>query len=148
MLDSVVLINEIIQIKKQYANEVSGDRKAWPKSIKDRVLELIENGMSRKQVSRLTEISYDTICQWFIQKNKNRPPDTSFQEVNIKNTPAVPTLKSGTVTVPKLEIPKNIEQKFNTSVTLLTPSGYTVTGSPVEVFELLKLMNQGGFSCF
>lgn len=59
------LIDEIKQLRTQYLAEIGdGGRKPWPKSIKERVLELCRFGMSASDVSKHTEIPYHSVLPW------------------------------------------------------------------------------------
>ena len=51
------LIQEIIQVREQYFAEVGEDkRRAWPKSIRDRMLELCNQKYNRKELAERTGI--------------------------------------------------------------------------------------------
>ena len=54
----------------QYREEIPGGRKAWPKSIKDRVVELHRLGMGSTAIANATGITYFTIHNW-----KKRSPE-------------------------------------------------------------------------
>ena len=59
------LIDEVQQLRKQYLAEIGdGGRKPWPKSIKQRVLELCRSDLSAAEVSELTEIPYHSVLPW------------------------------------------------------------------------------------
>ena len=63
--ESKQLISEVKDLMRQYQAEVGeGGRKAWPKSIKERVLRLCEKGMPSGEVSRLTGVPYHSTLPW------------------------------------------------------------------------------------
>ena len=64
MQNTAQLIEEIKQISIQYQAEVGRGRKAWPKSIKDRVAILFSSGMKAPTISKATGLAYYTILKW------------------------------------------------------------------------------------
>ena len=119
------LIDEITQLTIQYKNEVPGGRRAWPKSIKERVFELVDSGAKRGEICERTGIAYHTIHGWLDQRKASLP--ATFEQVAV--VAEVPTKrkrrgprKSSTVTV-KNEV---------VTVTVKTPNGYVIEGLPVK----------------
>ena len=125
-----LLINEINQMKDQYFAEVGADaRRAWPKSIRERVLLLDDMKMNRKELARLTGVPYETIMQWRYQENKNEK--RQFHALAVREG------KNATVTVasPKVTVP-------NATVTVTTPTGYRIEGVADEVAKVLKALGR------
>jgi len=106
---SEVIFNEIDQIKSQYQVEVGSHRKAWPKSIRSRVIELQRLEFSNRQISERTGISSKTIyswsSSWVAKLNKQSkktdsksliavPTPTKFIPVQISNAPSIHPKKS------------------------------------------------------
>jgi transposase len=104
------IIDEINQIRDQFRSEVSGRRKQWPKSIKSRVVHLLDLGMRPKEIQSHCGISFHTVSLWKSQKSASK-----FHEIPVlassekKQNPATVTVtkkskrprltKSTTVTV-------------------------------------------------
>jgi transposase len=123
------LVSEIKQIHSQYLEEVgNGGYKVWPKSIKDRVFELVDGVNSIKVASEMCGISAHTIYQWRSDQKKS-----NFKSLTVVNQQS----KSPTVTVPKAKpILKSKEQ--SPTVTVTTPQGFTIKGlSSDEAVEIL-----------
>lgn len=131
------LISEIKQIKIQYESEVSSDRKAWPRAIKSRVIELLESKVSASVIAREAGLPYDTVLRWRPKGMKRfrgprRKPD-AFKELLVLNdhkanektgTVTVPTLpesKVRTVTVPEEELVDD-----SAIITVTTPQGFKI----------------------
>ena len=116
------LIEEIKQLHQQYLAEIGdGGRKPWPKSIKDRVLMLCEQGVPAMEVSQLTGISYHSVLPWrkkagFVRdkaKGKKRSKFhtltvTDLVPVEAENNLKEPATRAVTVQVPgigSIELP-------------------------------------------
>ncbi len=104
------LLKDVKQMVAQWRDEAPGGRKAWPKSIRDRVLELSRLGMGSTAIAQATGLTYFTIHGW-----KKRRPE--FRAVAIA--------KSATVTVPMPT--KNIA-----TVTVTTAKGLKFEGITFE----------------
>jgi hypothetical protein len=66
------LIEEIRQIREQYQAEVGSKRKPWPKSIRERVIELCDLGVAMPKIAEQIEVPYQTVTSWRKQK-KSQP---------------------------------------------------------------------------
>jgi hypothetical protein len=108
------IISEIAQIMEQYRKEVPGGRRAWPESIKSRVIRLRGAGLRCAEISRRTGLPYYTVLEW-------RKSATAFVEL-----PVVKEKKVGTVTVPSLG-----------TVTVFLPSGVRIDGVGAELLKAL-----------
>ena len=109
-----ILINEILQIKSQYAREVGpGGRKVWPRAIKDRICELSNLGMTIKSIAEMTGISAETLYVWRAVARKS-----GFKSLAVVNK------KSAIATV-----------------TVATPNGFVIEGLPagLTIDFLLKI---------
>lgn len=96
------LLGELAQLQGQYKSEVPGARKAWPRSIKERVAKVAELGVSSAEIARQTKIPYYTIHGW--AKSQSRKAPGKFREIAVvaaRQAPAPPAsvAESGTVTV-------------------------------------------------
>ncbi len=128
------LLTEVSQIIAQYRQEVPGRRRAWPESIKNRVLELQRMGFERSDIAKGTGISYFTIFNWGEAKAPR------FEPVAIvPSRRALP--KAATVTVTKCRRRHRPScRPALTTVTVTMPGGIRIEGVTVEV--LLKLLPQ------
>ncbi|MCC6276277.1 MAG: hypothetical protein IT289_00020 [Oligoflexia bacterium] len=117
------IISEVNQMREQYLSEVGEDRRrAWPKSIRERILHLDAMEMNRKEIARLTGVPYETIMQWRYYQKKM----TQFHALEVR--------KNATVTVAS----RNSGPEENATVTVTSPSGYRVEGVPDAVIRVLK----------
>lgn len=133
------LLDEVRQLVTQYRQEVPGSRKAWPRSIKERVIELVGLGVSSAETARLTGISYYTIIYW-VEKMPAK-----FHSVRI-----VPAKSSATVTVAKRRGKKLLvgcrdnEVQQTVTVTVAPPSGIRIEGVTLSFLrELLPMLSEG-----
>ncbi len=124
------LVSEIKQIHEQYLVEVgAGGHKVWPRSIKDRVFDLVANVGSVKKASAMCSISAQTIYQWRSDQKKS-----NFKSLTVVNDRS----KSSMVTVPntKTSVLKSKDQAQ--AITVTTPKGYVIKGLlPRDVIEIL-----------
>jgi hypothetical protein len=101
-----ILCDEIKQIHEQYVQQVGpSGRKAWPKAIKERALEVDRLVNSTKEAAELTGLSADLFYYWRSQAKKS-----GFKSL------AVVEKKSPSVTV-----------------TVTTPKGYMIEGLPADM---------------
>ena len=123
---SEVLLDDLKQIYTQYQKEVPSKRKPWPESIRDRVSQLQQQGVSCRQISDETGIPTWTIYGWA----KKRSKKNSFLPVKVitKNESLVTTPRVKPVTVTKL-----------VTVTIVMPSGIRVEGLSANLaMEMVK----------
>ena len=109
------IVSEIVEIMEQYRREVPSGRRAWPESIKKRVLTLRESGIRCAEISRRTGLPYYTVLEW--QKSP-----TAFLELPV----VMKAEKVGTVTVPTSGV-----------MTVSFPSGVRIEGVDVEALKAL-----------
>jgi hypothetical protein len=147
------LIDEIKQVTLQYNVEVGRANKAWPKSVSDRVVQLLEGGMNSRRISRETGISYHTVLKWRAKKCAPRgrysgkfkeivlSSGSERQEVNV--VAAVQNV-SPPQDAPFVEIPKRERMTVGTS------DGFSIeVGSLEEAVRLVCALRvaEGGSSC-
>lgn len=127
------LVAEIQELTRQYHAEVSSKRKPWPKSIKDRVRELVSSGVPQKKTAELIDIPYATIMSW---KNPKKKSKSDFHGLTVR--------PGSTVTVGPSD-----SQKSNPSltVTVRTPEGY-ILEVPESIAAKIILQLQRGAECF
>ena len=108
-----ILIQEIIEISRQYREEVNSKRgAAWPKAIKGRVEELARTGMGAKKIAAATGLPHSTIYTW-------GPKLTGkFKEVK-----ALPAIK-----------PNPIVKSEDSTLIVVTPKGLRIEGISFEQF--------------
>lgn len=113
------LIEQILQIKSQYESQVSGKHKQWPRVIKDRIVSLFHSGMKIHAIAERTGISPHTVASWTAKMNRK-----SFREIKVS-------------VAAKAVAPT--PQKFNGTVTIVSPSGYRIEGiDSADVAALLQ----------
>lgn len=128
------ILAEVSQIIAQYQQEVPGRRRAWPESIKNRVLELQRLGLERKDIAKRTGISYYTIFNWGVAKAPRFEPVAV-----VPSRRALP--KAATVTVTPRRHHHRVRPTLAT-VTVTMPGGIRIEGVTVEI--LLKVLPQLG----
>lgn len=104
------LLQDIREMTAQYRAEIPGGRKAWPNSIREKVLELSRSGMKSSAIAEATGLKYFTVHGW-----KKRAP--GFRAVAIA--------KAATVTVP---IAPALPEQTPATVTVTTKSGLKIEG--------------------
>ncbi len=128
--DADRIISEINQMREQWFTEVeAGARRTWPKSIRERVMQLHVMKVKSKDIARLTKVPYETILQWrhYLRKKERR-----FHAVQVRNN------DNASVTLASVEI-----ESKNLGVTVTTPSGYRVEGPTIEVLKILQSLGGG-----
>lgn len=116
MKDASRIIDEIRQIEKQYEGEVGSRRRPWPASIRSRIDQLSNLGMSFRAISEATGVPYYSIMNW--RHGKHREKKESFHALTV----AAPIEPVATVTVPVVS--SDTEAWPSGTVTVTTPDGY------------------------
>lgn len=130
-METSQIFSEIKQIKEQYAREVSGRRRPWPKSIKDRVWKLNELGHSLHSIAREIAIPYMTLKSW------ERKRCSSFRAVKVRGLGAsrLPT------TVDRLTADRSTVEgttaQDQSSASVILPSGIRIEGLDFESLIVL-----------
>lgn len=130
------ILNEIEQIAIQYQAEVPGKRKAWPQSVKDRVLELKRLGSTETEISRMTGISVQTIWSWKLKQKVTElsAPTSGFLPVQIKpSTVTVEVASDKPVPI------KRRARKNSQTLTVVTPLGFRLEGLTVN--QIVSVLN-------
>ncbi len=96
-----LLLKDIREMAEQYREEIPGGRKAWPKSIKNKVLELYSLGLGPTEVAQETGLAYFTVHNW---KRRNPP----FKQLVV----AAPTVPAVQATCPILTVTVTINGKI------------------------------------
>ena len=131
------LIEEILSLKSQYQEEVSSHHKPWPKSIKARVLELVDHGLRPHEISQLTQLSYHTLYRWGVRRSsvaKDKKKIKTFHPLTVTEKDLNPPLVKKTCTVTEKE-----------NLRLITPDGYclefTYLPTMVSALQILRRGN-------
>jgi hypothetical protein len=145
---SKVLLEEIQQVISQYRREVPGRRRAWPESVKNRVVQLCALGVEPKRVAKMTSLSYYTILSWIPDSHRRRyrPRQASeksearahFAPVSIRQQ--LPDIASVTVAMNSTVITPTIST--NATVTVTLPDGIRIEGVSAEF--LRSWLGKGG----
>ena len=130
------LFDEIHQLVNQYKQEVPGRRRAWPVSIKDRILEICTNGeMSLYEVANRSGIPYHTLLTWRFKDKKKAFKELAIVSVSPKPEPE---LKSATVTVMK----RRRYQKSGQTITVTVGNGMKIEG--LDLNGAVRIVKQLG----
>jgi hypothetical protein len=143
-----VIFEEIRQLMAQYCREVPGGRRAWPGSIKVRVVKLFGLGLPLAEISKRSELSYHTILNWVPQERrrqyrarqrKETGPNGHFAPVAIRESReiATVTVTKGTKVLPPIKAE-------NVTVTVILPNGIRIEGVTPDF--LRSWIGQGGGS--
>ncbi len=117
------ILEEISQLCLQYKAEVPGRRRAWPRSIKDRVLALRRLGVSYVKIAQGSGLSAATLYSWKLEQK-----GASFMPVKVtaKSTPTVTVGASAE------------RERVSPTVTVITPSGFRIEGlCALDITELV-----------
>ena len=63
--ESQQILNEVLEVMSQYRDEVDGTGRRWPKSVRTRVVRLVELGVPKRRISQETKIPKATVYAWF-----------------------------------------------------------------------------------
>ena len=144
MAEAERLISEIKQIKAQYVAEVGSGRRAWPRSIKERVACLDDLGLPIRSLAEKCDIPYETMILWgYKRRREGIQPGNGFHELKVGGQlPAIS--KSSTVTVAKSKMSKS-DPVSDARLRLTTRSGFSIDGLDIEsVLTLLSRLETSG----
>jgi hypothetical protein len=100
------LLSEINQMREQYVAGVGEGRRKWPRSIKERILKLIDLGLRMRQIAERAGIPYETVCQWKYQRDQ-KPEAFHSLPVVVKRKQKPSITNAGTVTAPYAGHPRS-----------------------------------------
>jgi hypothetical protein len=133
------LLSEINQMREQYVAEVGGGRRKWPRSIKERVLKLIDLGLRLRQIAERTGVPYETVCQWKYQRD-HKPEAFHSLPVVVERKQKPSITNAGTVTAPANQITQNEKP-----ISIRTPDGYWIRAwSPEAAVLVIRSLRGGG----
>ena len=81
--------------EKLLESKPQGARTQWPKEIKTSVLNSLKKGISKKQLSKKTGISYAVICRWAYKKRKEKDKGSFKQLAFMDQNPLIILSKRG-----------------------------------------------------
>jgi hypothetical protein len=111
------LVSEVRQLSSQYLNEVPSRRRAWPRSIKERVLQLLQLELSCEDVATLTGIPSPTIYSW---KPKSQSVESTFLPIQVVAEPPS--------SVRPIEPRKRGRKKGSPTIIVIAPNGTRFEG--------------------
>ena len=115
------IADEVRQLCAQYAAEVPSKRRTWPKSIKERVFQLLDLEVRCEVIAAQTGIPVATIYGW----KCGRGQPQAFLPVQVVADKAV-TLQSKSPSIPK---PRRRKQRQRTpTIIVVAPNGVRFEG--------------------
>ena len=119
------------------AAEVGSRRRAWPESVRERVFELQNLGLTFDAITKRTGISYFTIKNW---NQKNREEE-AFHSLSVSGNyeTAVVELEPATVTVTGSSALAASSSPQLVSVTVTTPDGFRLEIN--EINAVISIIN-------
>lgn len=134
------ILDELQQVCDQYRREMPGKRKPWPESIRERILQLRDLGLSFHTISVETGIPAMTLYSWGPdgKTRKRKRPGGAFLPVKIAQV-APPT----TLTVKHDIRPAEEERRGSLgTVTIVLTTGIRVEGLDVAAAaDLLRRLS-------
>lgn len=115
---AAALFRELEEICAQYKQEVPGRRRAWPESVKKRVLALRGLGINSHQVAKRLPIPYMTLVSW-------HGKSAGFLPVKVASSKPPTTV---TVVSRRNEHRDRPKRRAPTTVTVVLTSGVRVEG--------------------
>jgi len=126
------VVDEIRQLCNQYRNEVPSRRRTWPRSIKERVLQLLQLELSADEVASLSGIPAPTIYSWKARPATDHPAFIPV-EIVAKRQPSVR----------KAEPRRRDRKKPFLTIIIIAPNGTRFEGldlkSALEVAREMRL---------
>jgi hypothetical protein len=132
------ILEEVQQMISQYREEVPGARHTWPASIKTRILKLNGLGLTPKEISAASGLSYFTVVNWIPKEDRRRyrtgkqktEQEGQFAQVAIRTPP--PAIATVTVAKRLKQLPAQTVSGSDlvktATVTVTLPSGIRIDG--------------------
>lgn len=120
---SAELVDEISQLVSQYRREVPGPHRAWPESLRSRVIELHELGFNFSEISRKTGLPYYTILKW-----RDEFTPRAFRMLRVAEKKKVASVA---VTDPAAKV-GSVAEASTTGAVVVLPSGARIEGLGLE----------------
>lgn len=131
------LCHEIRQIYEQYLREVPSRRRAWPESIRSRVVQLWQLGVSCNRIANETGISVKTLYSWKAKNHKS-------QFLSVPLVASSPSTEAG-IRSKHIPTEQSQPQHQTQSLTLAVrlPSGMRIEGLNLEMmFAVVEHLEQ------
>jgi hypothetical protein len=77
------LVEEIIHFKGQFREQFPGHNRAYPFLIRERVRTPAREGLALKKIADLTQISYDTVLNWFSKSPRSPKSKQNFLQAHL-----------------------------------------------------------------
>ena len=126
-IDRDQIVNELRELCTQYEAEVPSRRRTWPKSIKDRVHQLLQSELSCERVSSLCGISAATIYGWKAAAGRAAAP--IFLPVQIVDKKAEPVAARPT---PRPRARRRGRARSAPTIIVIAPNGLRFEGLDVS----------------
>lgn len=150
------VLDELRQICSQYAKEVPSRRRAWPESVKSRVLRLRFLGMSNHRIAQETGIPVMTLYSWKMPEPEKARLLAPEQEISGLPEGFLPVrvVKRRTGLVPRgrdnkhktnqiLTVKSAASRASPPTVTVILPNGLRLEGlSPEQAIEAARKLSQ------
>ena len=134
----VRIVDEVTELCAQYAQEVPSRRRTWPKSIKDRVLQLLQLELSCDSVANQTGIPVATIYSWKMAGK----PEQVFLPVKVVQS-HIPQVEPAPALEAKKAAKRRYRRRLATNIIVIAPSGIRFEGldvsSALQIAERLGL---------
>lgn len=114
------VVDEIRQLCRQYATEVPSRRRTWPRSIRDRVLQLLQLELSCEEVASLTGIPAPTVYSWKPKVSE----EPCFLPVQVVAEKALPVRKE--------PVKRRERKKATSTIIVIAPNGTRFEGLDVK----------------
>jgi hypothetical protein len=111
------IVDEIRELCGQYQNEVPSRRRTWPRSIKERVLQLLQLELSCEEINAQTGIPAPTIYSW---KSRSKP-EVAFLPIQVVPEKAPIAQKA-------VEPRRRERKKPPTTIIVIAPNGTRFEG--------------------
>jgi transposase-like protein len=121
------IVNELRELCTQYQAEVPSRRRTWPKSIKARVLQLLQSELSCEQVSGLCGISVATVYSWKAAAARAAAP--TFLPVQIVEKKAEPVAARPE---PRPRVRRRGRARPTPTIIVIAPNGLRFEGLDVS----------------
>jgi len=144
MGDVEQIVDEIRQIVTQYKKEVPQRGRAWPASIRERVITLSRLEVSNSEISAKTGIPVPTVYIWTSGKifNKRSKPSNSGEFVSVDVIPKKLTESQNKSLLAAREIPENLAAKNSKFYSATLPGGVRVDQLNLEaLIELSRRLS-------
>jgi len=145
----VQIIEEIRELCAQYAQEVPSRRRTWPKSIKERVLQLLQLELSCESAARQTGIPVATIYGWKSAGRQTPAAAVPAQSFLPMKVVAKPMIAASQVKSPAVAVKPEARRRYRkrshaATIVIVTLSGIRFEG--LDISSALRLAERLGIA--